>query len=100
MDTADQASRVTQREFYSALTLVWTFIMLAFSATLFGGSPSANRSWASVLYWAVSLLMAVNYAVASLRGGVSGRKVVFAVVVAGAAILIAIAAYFVGGSSH
>jgi hypothetical protein len=42
-------------------------------------------------------LMAMNYAAASWRGGVSGKRVVVAAVLAGVALFIGVVAYFVGG---
>jgi hypothetical protein len=95
MDSGDQSAHITKREFSIALTLVWTFIMLAFTPMVLSGSSSPSRSY--VVYWAISLLMAMKYAVASWRGGVSGKRVVVAVVLAGVALFIGVVAYFVGG---
>jgi len=100
MDTGNRAAHVTQREFYSALTLVWTFIMLAFSTTVLSRSASPTRSLANVLYWAISLLMVANYAAASWRGGVSGKRVVIAMVLAVSAFAVGVVAFVAGGFSH
>jgi hypothetical protein len=56
-------THVTQREFYSALTP-------AFSVTIFS-SASPNRSTVNVLYLAISVLMVVNYSVASCAAAVA-----------------------------
>ena len=95
MDSGEHSAHITKREFSIALTLVWTFIMLAFTTMVFSGSSSPSRS--NVIYWAISLLMAMNYAAASWRGGVSGKRVVVAAVLAGVALCIGVVAYFVGG---
>jgi hypothetical protein len=95
MDSGDHSGYITKREFSIALSLVWTFIMLAFATTVLSGSSSPSRS--NVIYCAISLLMAINYAVASWRGGVSGKKIVVAAVLAGVALFIGVVAYFVGG---
>ena len=96
MDPGDQPIRVTQREFYSALTLVWTYIMLVI-ATAISGPPSRFRTTITVVYWAVSVLMVFNYGAASWRGGVPRKGVVVAVGLALAAVVVGVAAFFTGG---
>ena len=87
-------TNVTQREFYSALTLVWTFIMLAFSTAVFS-SASPNRSMVNVLYLAISLLMVVNYSVATWRGGGASRKgLTVALTLAAVALVVGAVAFF------
>ena len=100
MDTGDKAVPVTQHEFYSALVLVWTFITIALSTTVFSGARAPVRSTASVIYLAASLLMVINYAVKSWRGNVSRKGVVIAVVLAVVALVVGPVAYFVGQSSN
>jgi hypothetical protein len=97
--TGDKAAPVTWREFYSALTLVWVFIMMAFSTTLFSGSRSPIRSPANLIYLAASFFMAMNYSVASWRGDVSHKRVVVAVLLAALALVVGAAAFFAGGTS-
>ena len=91
--TENESSLVTRRDFYSALTLVWTFIMLAFSMTVFR-STSPNRSMANVFYLAISLLMVVNCGAASWRGGASRKGLVMAMIVAAVALVVGAVAFF------
>ena len=94
MDTRDKTAPVTRGEFFSALVLVWTFIMLAFARTMFGGA----RTPVNAIYLAVSFFMVVGYAVASLRGDVSRKNVMVAVVLAAVALAIGATAFFAGSS--
>jgi hypothetical protein len=88
-----EPTSVTHREFYSALTLVWAFITLAFSTTIVG-STSSNRLTPNFIYLATSLLVVIYYAVLSWRGGGSSRKAVFIAASLAAAALVAGAVAF------
>lgn len=96
MDSGDKATPVARREFYSALVLVWTFIMLAFSTTLFRGSPSPFSTPAAVIYLAVSLLMVANYSIALLRSDGSRKRVVLVALLAVVALVVGAVAYLAG----
>jgi uncharacterized membrane protein len=100
METGDIAAPLTRREFYCALTLVWAFIMMAFSTTLFSGARSPIRSPANVIYLAASFFMAMNYAVASWRGDVSHKRIIVAVLLAALALVVGAVAFFAGGTSN
>jgi hypothetical protein len=75
MDKPDSAVPISRREFYGALALVWTFIMLAFATTVFGSFPTPT----TLIFLATSFLLVVSYSIASWRGKRSHRKVVLAV---------------------
>ena len=96
METGDKATPVTRREFYSALVLVWTFIMLAFSTTVFSGSRSPVSAPANVIYLAVSVFMVITYAVASLRSDVPRKRVVVVVLLALVALVVGAVAFLAG----
>ena len=100
METGDKAIPVTRREFYSALVLVWTFIMLAFSTTLFRGSRSPFSAPANVIFLAASLLMVTNYAIASLRSDGSRKRVALVALLAVVALVVGAVAFFAGRISN
>jgi hypothetical protein len=56
MAEADKSTYVTQREFYSALSLLWLYIALVIGHLL-TNDPSLSK-W---LLWGVSLLLAFTY---------------------------------------
>ena len=94
MDGGDKAAQVTRREFYSALALVWAFIMLAFSNFVYSSRSPVPTN---VIYLIAALFMAINYSVASWRGNVSRKRVV--VVVALVAFVVGAVA-FLARTSH
>jgi hypothetical protein len=73
--------------------LVWTFIMLALSTTMFG-SRSSGSTPAHVIYLVAALGMVVNYAVASWRGDVSRTRMVVVAVLAVLAFVVGAVAFF------
>ncbi len=54
---------VTRREFYSALVIIWIYIML-----VLGNLFKADERWTTGLLWAASLLMVIAYSVAAFLG--------------------------------
>ena len=58
METGDDAAPITRREFYRALVLIWTFIALAFSTTVF---RSRSILPTNAIYLMAALLMVANY---------------------------------------
>jgi hypothetical protein len=93
MAESNEPTHVTHREFYTALTLVWTFILLAFDTAIFG-TTSPTRSTGNVIYLATSLLLVMYYAVLSWRGGGYSRKAVFiAASLAAAALVVGAVAF-------
>jgi len=100
METGDKAPPVTRREFHSALVLVWTFIMLAFSTTVFRGSPSPFSATANVIYLVASLFMVINSAIASFRSDPSRKRVGVVVLFAVAALVVGAVAFFAGRISN
>lgn len=96
MDAGDKATPVTRREFYSALVLVWTFIMLALSTTVFSGSRSPVSAPANVIYLGASLVMVTSYAVASFRSDGSRKRVVVFVLLALVALVVGAVAFLAG----
>jgi hypothetical protein len=97
MDTGDKVVLVTQREFYGALTLVWTFIMLAFAQSVFNAPRSPVQ--ANVIYLAISFLMVITSAAASWRGNMSRRTATVAILLAVVALGVGAGAYFAGASA-
>ena len=100
METGDKATPVTRREFHSGLVLVWTFIMLAFSTTVFRGSPSPFSATANVIYLVASLFMVINSAIASFRSDASRKRVGVVVLFAVAALVVGAVAFFAGRISN
>src|SRR6478672_2049090 len=96
MDKPDSAAPITRREFYGALALVWTFIMLAFATTVFG----SFRARTTLIYLATSFLMVVSYSVASWRGERSRTKVILAVFFAIVALAVGAGAFLSSSISH
>jgi hypothetical protein len=95
MSPDDQAAPVTRREFNQALVLVWTFILLALSTTVFS-SRSSGPTVSHVIYLMTALGMVINYAVASWRGDVSLTRVVVAALLALLAFVVGAVAFFAG----
>ena len=93
MDTGDKATPVTRQEFNSALVLVWVFITLAFSTTVF---TSRSPGPTNAIYLVIALFMVANYTIASWRGDVSRGRVVFAALLAAAALAVGAVAFFAG----
>ena len=100
METGDKATPVSQREFHSALVLVWTFIMLAFSTAVFRGSPSPFSATANVIYLVASLFMVINSAIASFRSDPSRKRVGALVLFALAALVLGAVSFFAGRISN
>jgi hypothetical protein len=96
MDKRDNLAPISRREFYAALALVWTFIMLAFAATIFG----SFRWPTTLIYLAGSFLMVISYSVASWRGEQPRRAIVLAVFLATVALAVGAGAYLSGRISH
>jgi hypothetical protein len=99
MDPGDKAAPVTRREFNNALVLVWTFIMLAFSTTVFRSSRGAVAA-PNVIYLGVSLVMVASYAVASFRSDLSRNRVLLAVYLAAVALAVGALAFLAGRISN
>ena len=100
MDPGDKPIPVARREFYSALVLVWTFLMLAFSTTLFNGTRSPFSAPANVIYLAASLLMVANYSIALLRTDGSRKRVVLVALLAVVALVVGAVAFLAGRISN
>jgi hypothetical protein len=92
MDTGHDAVPVTRREFYSALALVWAFIMLAFSTSVYNSRSPAPTN---VIYLIAAFFMAASYSVISLRSGPSPRRAaVVAAILALVAFVVGAVAFF------
>lgn len=95
MGERNNAAPITRDELNNALALVWTFIMIALSTTVFS-SRSQSSTLPNVIYLGVALAMAINYAVASLRGAASRKAVLFAILLAAVALVVGVVAFFAG----
>jgi uncharacterized membrane protein len=94
---AGNAAPVTRREFYRALALVWTFIMLAFSTSVY---TSRSPFPVNVIYLMASVFMVIGYSAASWRGNVSRTRVVLAVILAIGTLAVGAVAYFAGRTAN
>lgn len=64
MADGDKSARVTRREFYGALVVIWMYIWL-----VIGDLLRIEWRWSTAILWLASLFLFVVYSVVSLRAG-------------------------------
>jgi cytochrome c-type biogenesis protein CcmH/NrfF len=69
MKNGDKSIYVTRAEFYGAMIIIWTYLMIVFSNLL---EPITRR--ASWLLWGASFVMMVGYIVLAVRAKRAQRR--------------------------
>lgn len=69
MSDGNNTLNVTRREFYSALVVVWLYIML-----VTGDLARVGGSWTNWILWAASLFMVVAYSIKGFRARAASKS--------------------------